>query len=441
MYNSLETIEKQLGIKNGDITRLMYLSTFIGWCDPTNEKHKGYIRIGEKNNPRHANVAEIKKVLKLNSKAFSAFKKRMTEKGMLMQDESGFYLSNHFWNGYAKENNHIKAGLEHTKIHRNAIRNLYENIVSENNPKSANDLSIAMQIIPFINFNTNMLSFDDPFSENPRPLTLAELAGALDMSLNSFKRKLLAINSLEKEYIAVFDTAVRKRIVVNTELLKPVHKGIVRAAASKTVEIAPKSIEYVKNIEKNGEVYYSCVELSELLGYSNPEKEEHIKRHVPEKELFRDSVNMTKKGELYISENGAAILINACTLISQKEKKELIKQVIEEEVIVLTSRNEIEFITGLKNVLHSMGISLIPQFSVGNYRVDAYLPQLNIVIEYDEAFHSSQKSEDKKRQGDIKRALECEFIRVPDDDDVFGNIGKIMIELLKSDTYKNKMIS
>lgn len=218
MYNSLETIEKQLGIKNGDITRLMYLSTFIGWCDPTNEKHKGYIRIGEKNNPRHANVAEIKKVLKLNSKAFSAFKKRMTEKGMLMQDESGFYLSNHFWNGYAKENNHIKAGLEHTKIHRNAIRNLYENIVSENNPKSANDLSIAMQIIPFINFNTNMLSFDDPFSENPRPLTLAELAGALDMSLNSFKRKLLAINSLEKEYIAVFDTAVRKRIVVNTEL-------------------------------------------------------------------------------------------------------------------------------------------------------------------------------------------------------------------------------
>lgn len=218
MYNSLETIEKQLGVKNGDIARLMYLSTFIGWCDPTNEKHKGYIRIGEKNSPRHANDGDIKSMLKLSADAFRRFKKRLRDNDLLMKDEKGYYLSEIFWNGYANQNNYIKKGFEHTKIHRNAIRNLYENVVTEDNQKSANDLSIAMQIIPFVNFNTNMLSLDDPYSENPRPLTLTKLADTLDMTPKTFKRKLLAINSLEKEYIAVFDTAVRKRIVVNTEL-------------------------------------------------------------------------------------------------------------------------------------------------------------------------------------------------------------------------------
>jgi very-short-patch-repair endonuclease len=50
----------------------------------------------------------------------------------------------------------------------------------------------------------------------------------------------------------------------------------------------------------------------------------------------------------------------------------------------------------------------------GNYFVDAYLPQENIVIEYDELFHHKQKSSDKQRQSYIESKLNCEFIRVDD---------------------------
>ena len=74
------------------------------------------------------------------------------------------------------------------------------------------------------------------------------------------------------------------------------------------------------------------------------------------------------------------------------------------------------FIPYLKSLLTNTEIETqypIPHES-GNYFVDAYLPQENLVIEYDEDFHHKQKTSDRERQSYIESKLNCTFIRVPD---------------------------
>ena len=71
------------------------------------------------------------------------------------------------------------------------------------------------------------------------------------------------------------------------------------------------------------------------------------------------------------------------------------------------------------------------QFSVGEYRIDLYLPNLKIAIECDENGHSDRELEQEfKRQNFIKQQLNCEFIRFNPDDDNF-NIGKVINQILK----------
>jgi len=46
------------------------------------------------------------------------------------------------------------------------------------------------------------------------------------------------------------------------------------------------------------------------------------------------------------------------------------------------------------------------------YWVDGYDKKNNTVYEFDEEFHKYQTEKDKKRQKEIKKILECKFIRI-----------------------------
>jgi very-short-patch-repair endonuclease len=75
------------------------------------------------------------------------------------------------------------------------------------------------------------------------------------------------------------------------------------------------------------------------------------------------------------------------------------------------------------------GIEIIPQYKVNQYKVDWYIPSLNIVVEYDEEQHSKQKQYDAKREKIIKKELNCSFIRVKIDEEIKGlkEINKVFI--------------
>lgn len=66
------------------------------------------------------------------------------------------------------------------------------------------------------------------------------------------------------------------------------------------------------------------------------------------------------------------------------------------------------------------------QHAVGRYRIDFYMPEHDLAIEYDEEFHKSQQEADRDRGGYIATLIHCDFIRVPE-----GEEGAAIIEIFK----------
>nr|DAH73524.1 MAG TPA: restriction endonuclease [Caudoviricetes sp.] len=99
---------------------------------------------------------------------------------------------------------------------------------------------------------------------------------------------------------------------------------------------------------------------------------------------------------------------------------------------VIPIRKEIKFLDRLEEALKSFNIKGERQYIVKsdkgtNYRIDFYIPSLNIAIEYDENGHQGYTYEQHEgRQSYIKSKLGCRFIRVTDRNSDEYNIGIII---------------
>ena len=116
--------------------------------------------------------------------------------------------------------------------------------------------------------------------------------------------------------------------------------------------------------------------------------------------------------------------------------------VIETDVIQITpTRKELLFEIDIKGALKEI-TTIISQYPVLNYRVDFYLPEFNLVIEYDEKQHLYYK-DDKERQTEIENYLQCHFIRVEEGFELEGinKIIKVVIFNILTDCWQNGKIS
>lgn len=116
--------------------------------------------------------------------------------------------------------------------------------------------------------------------------------------------------------------------------------------------------------------------------------------------------------------------------------------VIETDVIQITpTRKELLFEIDIKGALKEIA-TIISQYPVLNYRVDFYLPEFNLVIEYDEKHHLYYKN-DKERQSEIENYLQCHFIRVDEGFELEGinKILKVVIFNILTDCWQNGKIS
>ena len=76
----------------------------------------------------------------------------------------------------------------------------------------------------------------------------------------------------------------------------------------------------------------------------------------------------------------------------------------------------------------------------GKYRIDAYIEELNIAIEYDENAHSNYPYEKEEgRQKEIEKELGCKFIRVSENNSDEYNIGYVFKELYSHLYTKEQM--
>lgn len=101
------------------------------------------------------------------------------------------------------------------------------------------------------------------------------------------------------------------------------------------------------------------------------------------------------------------------------------------QVIVKESKRfEDEFMDKLEQSLQPLGYSLERQKSMfnGKYRIDGYIEELKLAIEYDEEQHNiyNNKILDEQRQQDIENELGCTFVRLDYKDTDAYNIGVVM---------------
>ena len=109
----------------------------------------------------------------------------------------------------------------------------------------------------------------------------------------------------------------------------------------------------------------------------------------------------------------------------------------------ITVRDEILFIDTLEGILCGLGFfeKGIRQYPVLNYKIDYYIPSLNIAIEFDENSHCSYTYEQQEfRERLIERELGCRFIRVTDRNPIDYNIGFVLKHLFEINTKPNMII-
>ena len=136
----------------------------------------------------------------------------------------------------------------------------------------------------------------------------------------------------------------------------------------------------------------------------------------------------------YILQLQSAMVICSMMFSTNKQAiiiyKELSVILGEDVYIIPRTRREILFEINLVELLKDV-VKIETQYSVLNYTVDFYIPELNLVIEYDEKWHNQYIEQDKKRENEIIDALNCDFIRVLEGDEI-----KAINKILKMDFLK-----
>ena len=143
-------------------------------------------------------------------------------------------------------------------------------------------------------------------------------------------------------------------------------------------------------------------------------------------------VNNGAKRELQDYLITLSMAIEICMIQKTNKKAGSLLNYLIKNTKVLTkhtyTRFEASFGDKLKNTLKPLNIKVETQKTMfnGKYRIDFYLPEFNLAIEYDEEYHRYQQEEDKQREEKIKSCLHCEFIRLDYKQDDSYNVGLVL---------------
>ncbi len=198
----------------------------------------------------------------------------------------------------------------------------------------------------------------------------------------------------------------------------------------------------VEVFELNGKVLFNPYHVGDCLGISkstirdtissmNEKQVVKLKNSDVKEIVFR---KLNNRGENFLTESGVVQLTAKSRNTTKQNKLELLKQlnISNEHNNLVTSYREIEFFDKLETILEVFNIEYEKQYSVFNYRIDMFLPELNIAIEYDENNHKRYSYESQElRQEKIEKELGCKFIRVSDEDSDELNIGLILKEFME----------
>lgn len=193
----------------------------------------------------------------------------------------------------------------------------------------------------------------------------------------------------------------------------------------------------VEIFEYKGEILFNPRDIAKCIGLS----EVTVRRHIQDmnenqvikltnSDLEVHGVHIQRKlhntGESFLKEAGVLMLINS-SRCSESVKNEFLKYLKLDNKIIVKGSVERNFLYELEESLKAFNIKGIKQFQVLSYKIDYYIPSLNIAIEYDENNHKNYTYEQHKcRQKKIEKELGCKFIRISDSKSNSYNIGYVI---------------
>lgn len=195
----------------------------------------------------------------------------------------------------------------------------------------------------------------------------------------------------------------------------------------------------------NNDMYMTARQLGECLGYADPQKgintllvrNKHLKS-----EHFSVVTKVTAKDgkkhnmRLFNKYGICEIISLSESNISLERKRELIQKICPEFVSTQT-RKEIEFEEKAKRFLAPLHLTGKTQYGVPPYRIDFYIPEIKLAVEYDENEHKNyNKEKEKERESYLKDTLGCEIVRLSDKNSDEYNLGIIAKAIFNSARFK-----
>lgn len=160
LYGIQEALD--YGIKPANLTRLIFLSTYLNYND-------NHLIDGEQYMDKNA----LKSIMNLPRKTFDRFHDDLLQSNILSVDNEGFYKldTNKFVKGHL--NKDIRKSKSIMQIYETSVRNLYRNVKYTDHKF----LSYLFQAIPYVNIQKNVIC------KNPQETVLSKV---LPMTLRDY---------------------------------------------------------------------------------------------------------------------------------------------------------------------------------------------------------------------------------------------------------------
>lgn len=216
-FEQLKTIESRFSteLTRQDIARVLYLSTFISW-------ESG--RLQTDNGKQHYTKKELGALVDMSTKRFNEFYKRIQAEDIVQEDaKTGeiFVNPTMFYRGEIRNLDVDVSGYDHARLYKKTVRDLY----AEFKGRRLGQLSVIYSVLPFLNFNTNIVSYNpnETSEDLIKPIDLKRLSTLLGYKdAATLKRTLNVIKVDGKPVFGFFENPHDRRqlrIVVNPRVV------------------------------------------------------------------------------------------------------------------------------------------------------------------------------------------------------------------------------
>ena len=196
IYYKNEIVFNDINIDKANISRIMYLATFVDY----NDKKEGLLTTtGSIYKSVTMDRKKMRELLNLGDTAFKSFLKNCKDNELIYEVDKKFYINPIYFN---KGNVDLLSDDKgYCRLFINTIRELYINC----KPSQHKTLTNIYQLIPFIHYSNNMICHNPECLENEaKPMNLKDIGMKLKIENNRTNLNRLT-KELEKFKVAIED--------------------------------------------------------------------------------------------------------------------------------------------------------------------------------------------------------------------------------------------